>query len=276
MNIIDYTFFHGEINLPQAGNADGQAKLAGFIAQHEPELLQDILGYDLWEAFTTGIAQSTIEQKWLDLLSGKVFTNAAGIKKKWPGFVIMPDGQALSLNSSPDFDVVVGRGQAYDPLVNASSVTLPPQFVGIPTLRIMRRNIGGKLRTDEYTIVGSTFSLIAPDKFGEGETFTYVKDPSLGIANRSVGKRSLIANYVYWFFMKNTASYTTSNGEATAKKENSVDHSPDFKMVNAWNQMSDMIMTLKEFLDVNLETYPEFANYVFPYWKYRPTNTMGI
>lgn len=71
-------------------------------------------------------------------------------------------------------------------------------------------------------------------------------------------KKSLIANYVYWHWMQNEASYTTGTGEKVAGNQNAVNASPVPKMVSAWNQMVDWNRELVEFLLSREADYPEF------------------
>lgn len=85
-SIIDYNYFVGEINLPHTGSEDGYAVVDQFINRYEQEYLQSVLGYDLWKAFTNGIAATEPEQKWIDLRDGKEFTNLSGYNTKWMGF----------------------------------------------------------------------------------------------------------------------------------------------------------------------------------------------
>lgn len=89
-NIIDYTFFIGKINLPQVGNTDGCDSVEAFITTYEPEYLKLALGYDLWKAFSDGIAGSGVaDQRWVDLLQGKDFVYS-GKNYKWEGFENKP------------------------------------------------------------------------------------------------------------------------------------------------------------------------------------------
>lgn len=85
-NIIDHTYFYGKLNLPQAGNTEGRLIITEFITTYETEYLKKALGYDLWKAFTDGIAGSGVpDQRWTDLLEGKEFTYQARTYK-WVGF----------------------------------------------------------------------------------------------------------------------------------------------------------------------------------------------
>ncbi len=73
-------------------------------------------------------------------------------------------------------------------------------------------------------------------------------------------KSSFIANYVYYWYRRGTATQTTGIGEVAANAENSVNVPPVQKMVTAWNKMVDWIKELVAFLDAKVETYPEWKN----------------
>lgn len=273
-NIIDHSYFIGEINLPQTTTPEGQAAITQFITIYEKQLLQMALGYELWKAFTDGLEIAPVPQKWLDLLSGKEFTTLSGKPKKWEGLIILSGGQVLTINNDNNFTMIVGRGQPYDAVPNAQTVTLPPQFVDVSFI-IERREVG-QLREDEYSVSGSTLSLIPPDKFLSGDTFFYKKATSFGFSSSDTSKQSPIANYVYWHFVKVNITQTAGIGEVQTKGENADRIYPSLKLVNAWNKMIDWILVLKEFLDVNKETYPEWEKHSFPYWSFRKVNAFGI
>src|SRR5574339_318819 len=84
--IIDYTYFIGKLRLPQTGNTEGREEIEGLIEIYEPEYLRKVLGLDLYEAFTEGIAGSgTPDQRWVDLLEGITFDHH-GVNHRWNGF----------------------------------------------------------------------------------------------------------------------------------------------------------------------------------------------
>lgn len=94
--IIDSTYFVNRLNLPQTGNSAGLAEVQAFIDQYEPEYLQCVLGYDLWQAFINGIDGSGLpEQRWIDLLQGKEFTKQSRLYK-WPGFAPLTEDGAIT------------------------------------------------------------------------------------------------------------------------------------------------------------------------------------
>lgn len=74
-------------------------------------------------------------------------------------------------------------------------------------------------------------------------------------------KKSLIANYVYWHWLKDQATVTTGTGEKVAANQNAVNTSPAVKMTRAWNQMVDWNWQLIEFLLSHPNEYPEFSTH---------------
>lgn len=70
--------------------------------------------------------------------------------------------------------------------------------------------------------------------------------------------QSLIANYVYYHYIRNEVSATTGTGEKTLNAQNAATASPRFKLARAWNQMVDWNCELVEFLLANETDYPEF------------------
>ena len=82
-NIIDRTFFSGNLDLP-VGSPDVQAEFAPFISNYEPEYLQKALGYAFWKLFIVDGAPSA-DARFQLLLNGDEFTDANGILRKWQG-----------------------------------------------------------------------------------------------------------------------------------------------------------------------------------------------
>lgn len=77
-------------------------------------------------------------------------------------------------------------------------------------------------------------------------------------------KLSPIANYCYYWYMRENVTFTASAGEQEGKAENSTVVSPGPKMARAWNEMVDQTALLYDFLlnktDEDGELiYPEFA-----------------
>lgn len=103
-------------------------------------------------------------------------------------------------------------------------------------------------------------------------------------------QRSLIANYIYFHWMRDQATVTTTSGEKKTKAENSDNASASFKVIRAWNEMCEQIAQMFYFLHANPVTYPEFTYegdgyYYNPfYWwpsythygKYSKINLLGL
>jgi hypothetical protein len=162
MPLIDTSYFYGDLSIAQITNEAVEANVQRFIKQYEPELLADLLGYELYKNYLAGVA--TV-QKYKDIRDGKEYTNRAGKLAKWRG-----------------------------------------------------------------------------------------------LKNNSISQ-SLIANYVYYWYLRNEASITTGTGEKTANAQNASNASPRVKMTRAWNQMAKWNMELVEFLVSNQTDYPEFISY---------------
>jgi hypothetical protein len=87
MPLIDRSYFIGEINIPNTSTTAIGELLDWFIEKYEPELLTDVLGYELYKAFSTGLEEDAIEQKWTDLLEGKEYTDISNKIRKWNGLI---------------------------------------------------------------------------------------------------------------------------------------------------------------------------------------------
>lgn len=76
-----------------------------------------------------------------------------------------------------------------------------------------------------------------------GTEFTYVDECTSesglmeweGFTN--IDKLSVIANYVYYFYLRSKITFTTSTGEKKSDNENSTDATPALKVMRAWDEM---------------------------------------
>lgn len=95
----------------------------------------------------------------------------------------------------------------------------------------------------------------------------------MGLRNIT-SKQSLLANHVYYWFMRRESSTTTPVGETEAKSENSVKQSPGEKMARAWSEMNMWIADMYTFLDSEIAQWPELAQTRRP--KLGNVNVFGI
>lgn len=257
MSLIDRTYFVGELNIPNTSQVAIGSAVDLFIEQYEDQFLNDVLGYTLYKAFKAGLQVVPVAQKWTDMIEGVEYTDLANKTRFWKGLVTQPPTVLNALDALNPIDVVVGRGQLYDPVANTTSTTIPAALVG-KTFLFEKRGVG-KLIAGEYSVVGNTLTLIG-DQFAINDVYTY-KAATLAI-NTSTGtnKKSLIANYVYYWYQCNNHTQTATTGENKAVNENSTAASPALKMVRAWNEMSAWICELVDYLNAKKDDYTEWAD----------------
>ena len=95
VNIIDATYFeHGNLHIPNNNNITTEpvdspsvvSELDSFISKYERELLLNALGVTLYDELQASLLDlDNADQKWIDLVRGKNYTNADGNIKRWDG-----------------------------------------------------------------------------------------------------------------------------------------------------------------------------------------------
>lgn len=89
---------------------------------------------------------------------------------------------------------------------------------------------------------------------------------------------SPVANYVYYWYMRNNHTQTASTGETKGKHENAEWANTAVKLTRAWNEMSECICELVDYLDAKKDDYPQWADQ--DVWcmrrKFRPINEFNI
>lgn len=275
MALIDRTYFVGELNIPNASLAAIGSAVDLFIETYEEKLLTEVLGYTQYKALKAGLQVVPVAQKWTDLIEGVEYTDLATKTRFWKGLVTQPPTVLNALDALNPIDVVVGRGQLYDPVSATTSTTIPAALVG-KTFIFEKRGVG-KLIAGEYSVVGNILTLIG-GQFAVDDVYTY-KSATLAI-NTSTGtdKKSLIANYVYYWYIRNNHTQTATTGETKAVNENSTIANPALKLVRAWNEMSLWICELVDYLDAKKDDYTEWADHDVYCMrrKFRPINEFNI
>lgn len=92
-----------------------------------------------------------------------------------------------------------------------------------------------------------------------GKTYTYNDTEYIwqGLVNTMM-KISPIANYVFFYYVRDNATSMTTVGNTSNTTENSTRVSPTDKLVFAWQGMAEVNISLYHFLSRNADTYPEF------------------
>lgn len=264
MALIDRSYFIGELNLSGTDRAPIQQVVDWFIAKYEPELLERILGVDMYAAFKQGLTQSTIEQRWTDLLEGTTYTWGSRTKR-WRGLISQAVAVVDAIEAANTITLIVDRGHTLllgndenDPVDGATSVVLPPSVTGKQLIVVQR--VFGQLRTDEYEITGLTLTLLNGVTFSHDDTY-FIKLATLTInTNTGLNKESLIANYVYCRYMRNLITQTTPMGEAGSLMENAINASAGDKIQRASYELDRWTAQMYEYLNANRTVYPEWLS----------------
>lgn len=257
MSLIDRTYFVGELSIPNTSQAAIGSAVDLFIEQYEDKLLNEVLGYTLYKALKAGLQDAPVAQKWTDLIEGVEYTDLANKTRKWQGLVTQPPSILNALDALNTISVKVGAGGTFDPLTGSNSTIIPAALVGKDFI-IEQRGVG-QLLTSEYSISGNTLTLLS-GVFAVNDIYLY-KSATLAI-NTTTGtnKKSLIANYVYYWYQRNNHTQTATTGENKAVNENSTIASPALKLVRAWNEMSAWICDLVDYLNARKDDYTEWAD----------------
>jgi hypothetical protein len=258
--LIDRTYFEGDILIANA-NANTIPNPVGslvdwFIQKYEPEFLEKALGLSLYEALKTGYSQPTPDQKWIDLVQGTIYTDCWGKQKRWRGLITQPASVLDAFDVLGRRDIVVGRGNLYDPLPGSPTTTIPPEFVGKQFV-FSERAFGDLKPIIEYTVSGNVLTLVT-GVFSVDDTYWY-KAAQLAI-NTSTGasKQSPIANYVYYWYQRNLYTQTSTMSEVKTQTENALMVDPFQKVATAWSTMNKWYLEMVEFLDTRGTIYTEW------------------
>lgn len=263
--IIDQSYFIGGLHVAGLDVPSVQEKLNRYIVRYETEYLERILAYQLATDFITGLTENPIDDKWIALLTGATFTNSYGVPDKWKGFIQSSDNINYTFNTSiKGFAWIVG--QSGSPIAGTSTFSdnrlLNKQFIieriGYGTL--FKEGDEGVINPD-FSMTGSTITLLNGDTFAPSEKY-YIHLLSIGSSINYTGINiSPIANYVYFYYMRDNATQTTRNSEKLSQSANATDVSPANKQRAAWNDMVWMNKKLYGYLRANNVTYGYNLNY---------------
>ncbi len=100
-----------------------------------------------------------------------------------------------------------------------------------------------------------------------------------GFANAA--KESPIAGYVYYWFIRDAATYTTSSGEVESKKENASNVNHNMKLVKAYNDMVSLTAILHDYLTYAVDEsdnplYPEYNPDAVECGIFKPINIFNL
>lgn len=82
-SLIDLTFFVKKLNIPNTGDPAIIETVQSYILQYEPIFLERLFGYPLYAAYMA----SPADQRFVDIIDGKEFTDINGNLNKWKGLI---------------------------------------------------------------------------------------------------------------------------------------------------------------------------------------------
>lgn len=85
-DLIDISYFIGEINIAQLGQRSVQVRVGLFITKYEADYLLKILGYEFSKLFNTAREANDLAGRWGKLINGDEYTDADGNVQYWTGF----------------------------------------------------------------------------------------------------------------------------------------------------------------------------------------------
>lgn len=274
MSFINASYFYGNLNIAQKDQKPVADSLQIFIDQYEPEFLERVLGYELWQAFLAGLEESVIDSRWTFLRDGGAFAGYDQRQHKWVGFAAAMSPSSITTVLQPETTVPVGS------YAGTNTLTYAP--LAGAKYWVERRGFGTMIEGRDITISngGQTWTLLmSGDQFQPDEVFiAHIQKYPAGAAS-SGNNYSPVAAYVYYHYMRDLQTQSIGAGEGKATLQNAIATSAAQKMTDAWNIMSKQLCELFEYLNVNRATlYPQWYGCSWSYFsnEFRPINTIGI
>lgn len=270
MSLIDQSYFIAEINIAGTSRPEVADTLNALVSKYEPMFLRDVLGIELSALFVAGLT-GPVDQRYLDILNGKVF-QIGSMSYRWRGLV---EDSTLSIGntSATSIEFEVGGAGPNDP-VDGSSNYVNSSLDGADYI-VTQRGVGIRSWVDEIQLLpGGGFTLLNGETFQDEDRWFITGAKT--IQETSITKRSIIADFVYYWYVRDVVTFQTPVGETSALTQNSAVANPNIKMSRAWNEMVEGVRELVFFLRSNYEVYPEFANAIIPNQYFQKINIFGI
>lgn len=273
MSLIDISYFVGDLTIPNTDKVTVLERVNWYIQKYEQEFLRKMLGYPLYKAFITGLnvtPPAIPAQRFIDILYGKEYTNLQGYLTQWRG-LIRTDNPVFNLAGEyiykPPVTITAGSTPGFPTGVNTvtfDGTNGTPDWRGWKPIFFRASPMEEGVSYSWNIVTGVWTLLIANDKTGPSEkffvSFQLRTDPI--ISTDVSPKQSPIADYIYYWFRRNSATQDTGIGETRTKAENADNQNPNQKMASAWNEMSAMVGEFLEFMDTNTSLAPQ----VYPEW----------
>jgi len=268
--LIDSPYFTGERNIPNLGTADGDAALAVFISKYERKYLQEFLGYELSKKFREALINPSPAARYTDILFGTEFIGLDGYLKRWNGLVSLTEASpVLSVGLPEQADLTFTVGITTGAPAHGSDTYNNTDLQG-KTYKVTQRAFGPleALKADNSNVDTADIEILDAGGFKwlnsnfsqNDKYFISLLSNPLDVSAVPVVPvaESPIADYVYFYWVKDNVSQTQSTGEKRNKQEHGVDVSPKYKMAKAWNDMVEKNLVLRDLLITFYNVYPEW------------------
>lgn len=155
MATIDASYFSGGLTIAQKSDSAVGTTLTWFIDQGEEKVLSDLLGYELYKNYKTGIAAVSPDAKWADLRDGKEYTNRNEVLSKWKGLKFTSGTAKKSLIANfvyfnymqDQFSITTGTGEKQATNQNAINAT-----AGVKMVRAWNEMVGMNRELVEFLL----------------------------------------------------------------------------------------------------------------------------
>lgn len=269
--LIDGSYFIGERNIANIGTSEVDASVGVFIAKYEKEYLQRFMGYELSKNFKEGLLQPTPDARYTDILFGKEFTGLDGILKKWDGLVSVTTGTPfLTVGLPEQQDIIFIVGVTPGAPINGVDTYVNPDLAG-KAYKVTQRGFGPleQLLADDSNAATADIEVLAEGGFKWLGATRFSKDDKYFITPTSTEldvssvevvpwPESPIADFIYFYYLRDNTSQTQAVGEKRNKQEHAIDVSAKYKMMKAWNDMVSKNLLLMELFITFPEVYPEW------------------
>lgn len=247
--ILTPTDFTGII--PNIDKDEVSSELVKLIAEKEPEFLVKSLGYSLYSELQAGLSVDPLEEKWNKLVFGY---------NEWPGLVESGSIGGTYLNGYEyKKPVLIQFGVTNNFTANTSSVTVA-DWQGWEVV-IEKIGFGTQKPGIDYTYNISSGTWVSLNGIFNQNEFFYINFIPRQKSSPIISgiKRSVIIDYIFFYWLRNNATQTTSIGEFIPSAENGTRISPEQKQVLFWNRMVDNVRLLHKYLYDNVSIYGSYT-----------------
>lgn len=280
--LIDKSYFVGDLDIPNTGDLPVSERVTWFIQKYEPMFLEKLLGYHLYKPFIAGLSvtpPAVPEQRFIDILYGKEYTDISGIPRKWKGLIVT-DSPTLNLAGGYVYRKAeyVTIGVTGGTTSGVSTLTFDGAngsadwrgWVPIITRAgVMQPGIDYSWNKDTGVL-----ALLKPgDIFGNLEYFfvQFELRNSDVTAPGFTTNQSVIGQYIYYWYTRDAATQNAGIGQVITNAENATNVSPRRKLATIWNAMHYWCVDFLNFMEAMRLQSPA----PYPEWQWdQPSNVI--